>query len=108
MLDVLEEPAFLLILDGGHRSPYLGACLRTADAAYVHAVIAPKDRAVGLNATVRRVACGAAETAPYITVTNLARTMRALRERDIWLAYDSRIKRQVICIVSMAVVRWHG
>ena len=89
VLDVLEEPALLLILDGVTDPHNLGACLRTADAAGVHAVIAPKDRAVGLNATVRRVACGAAETVPYITVTNLARTMRALKERDIWLVGTS-------------------
>lgn len=88
VLDTLEdrkEPALLLILDGVTDPHNLGACLRTADAAGVHAVIAPRDRAVGLNATVRRVACGAAETVPYIMVTNLARTMRALKERDIWL-----------------------
>lgn len=88
VLDYLEdrgEPALLLILDGVTDPHNLGACLRTADAAGVHAVIAPRDRAVGLNATVRRVACGAAETVPYIMVTNLARTMRALKERDIWL-----------------------
>lgn len=88
VLDVLEdrkEPALLLILDGVTDPHNLGACLRTADAAGVHAVIAPRDRAVGLNATVRRVACGAAETVPYIMVTNLARTMRALKERDVWL-----------------------
>ena len=89
VLDVLNEPALLLILDGVTDPHNLGACLRTADAAGVHAVIAPKDRSVGLNATVRRVACGAAETVPYITVTNLARTMRALRERDIWLVGTS-------------------
>lgn len=88
VLDTLEdrgEPALLLILDGVTDPHNLGACLRTADAAGVHAVIAPRDRAVGLNATVRRVACGAAETVPYIMVTNLARTMRALKERDVWL-----------------------
>lgn len=88
ILDGLEEkgePAFLLILDGVTDPHNLGACLRTADAAGVHAVIAPRDRAVGLNATVRRVACGAAETVPYIMVTNLARTMRHLKERDVWL-----------------------
>ncbi|WP_432785176.1 23S rRNA (guanosine-2'-O-)-methyltransferase RlmB [Oligella sp. MSHR50489EDL] len=89
VLDVLDEPALLLILDGVTDPHNLGACLRTADAAGVHAVIAPKDRAVGLNATVRRVACGAAETVPYITVTNLARTMRALKERDVWLVGTS-------------------
>lgn len=88
VLDELEDrkqPALLLLLDGVTDPHNLGACLRTADAAGVHAVIAPRDRAVGLNATVRRVACGAAETVPYIMVTNLARTMRALKERDVWL-----------------------
>ncbi len=85
VLDVIEGPAFLLILDGVTDPHNLGACLRTADAAGVHAVIAPRDRAVGLNSTVQRVACGAADTVPYIMVTNLARTMRELKERDIWL-----------------------
>ncbi|MDQ8033874.1 23S rRNA (guanosine(2251)-2'-O)-methyltransferase RlmB [Bordetella genomosp. 1] len=85
VLDVIEGPAFLLLLDGVTDPHNLGACLRTADAAGVHAVIAPRDRAVGLNATVQRVACGAADTVPYITVTNLARTMRELKERGVWL-----------------------
>src|SRR5690606_2444374 len=88
VLDELEcrgEPALLLVLDGVTDPHNLGACLRSADAAGVHAVIAPRDRAAGLNATVRRVACGAAESVPYIMVTNLARTMRALKERDVWL-----------------------
>lgn len=88
VLDHLEdrgEAALLLILDGVTDPHNLGACLRTADAAGVHAVIAPRDRSVGLNATVRRVACGAAETVPYITVTNLARSMRALKQRNVWL-----------------------
>ncbi|NYT83098.1 23S rRNA (guanosine(2251)-2'-O)-methyltransferase RlmB [Alcaligenaceae bacterium] len=88
VLDLLEdrsEPALLLILDGVTDPHNLGACLRTADAAGVHAVIAPRDRAVGLNTTVQRVACGAADTVPYIMVTNLARTMRRLKERDVWL-----------------------
>ena len=88
VLDTLEDSAgvpFLLILDGVTDPHNLGACLRTADAAGVHAVIAPRDRAVGLNHTVQRVACGAAETVPYIMVTNLARTMRQLKDRDIWL-----------------------
>jgi len=85
VLDVVEGPILLLVLDGVTDPHNLGACLRTADAAGVHAVIAPKDRAVGLNATVQRVACGAADTVPYVMVTNLARTMRELKERDIWL-----------------------
>jgi 23S rRNA (guanosine2251-2'-O)-methyltransferase len=85
VLDVVEGPALLLILDGVTDPHNLGACLRTADAAGVHAVIAPRDRAVGLNATVQRVACGAADTVPYIMVTNLARTMRGLKDRGVWL-----------------------
>lgn len=88
VLDLLEdkaEPALFLILDGVTDPHNLGACLRTADAAGVHAVIAPRDKAVGLNSTVQRVACGAAETVPYIMVTNLARTMRQLKDRDVWL-----------------------
>lgn len=85
VLDTLEEPPFLLILDGITDPRNLGACLRVADAAGVHAVIAPKDRAVGLTDVAIKTACGAAETVPYITVTNLARTLRELRERDIWV-----------------------
>jgi 23S rRNA (guanosine2251-2'-O)-methyltransferase len=85
VLDTLSEPPLLLVLDGVQDPHNLGACLRSADAFGVHAVIAPKDRAVGINATVEKVACGAAETVPYITVTNLARTLRELKERDIWV-----------------------
>jgi len=88
LLDDLGAEAkvpLLLVLDGVTDPHNLGACLRVADAAGVHAVIAPKDRAVGLNATVEKVASGAAETVPYITVTNLARSLRELKERGIWL-----------------------
>jgi 23S rRNA (guanosine2251-2'-O)-methyltransferase len=85
VLDTLTEPPLLLVLDGVQDPHNLGACLRSADAFGVHAVIAPKDRAVGITATVEKVACGAAETVPYITVTNLARTLRELKERDIWV-----------------------
>jgi 23S rRNA (guanosine2251-2'-O)-methyltransferase len=85
LLDALEEPPFLLVLDGVTDPHNLGACLRSADGAGVDAVIAPKDKAVGLNATVRKVACGAAEHVPFIQVTNLARTLRQLQERGIWL-----------------------
>ena len=81
----LTEPALLLVLDGVQDPHNLGACLRVADAFGVHAVIAPKDRAVGLNATAAKVACGAAETVPYLTVTNLARTLRELKEQDVWI-----------------------
>jgi 23S rRNA (guanosine2251-2'-O)-methyltransferase len=85
VLETLEEPPLLLVLDGVTDPHNLGACLRSADAFGVHAVIAPKDRAVGLTATVEKVACGAADTVPYITVTNLARTLRELQERGIWV-----------------------
>ena len=85
VLDHLTEPPLLLILDGITDPHNLGACLRVADAMGVHAVIAPKDKSAGLNATVSKVACGAAEVVPYITVTNLARTLRQLKERDIWI-----------------------
>jgi 23S rRNA (guanosine2251-2'-O)-methyltransferase len=85
VLDTLEEPPFLLVLDGITDPRNLGACLRVADAAGVHAVIAPKDRAVGLTDVAMKAASGAAETVPYIMVTNLARTLRELKERDIWV-----------------------
>jgi 23S rRNA (guanosine2251-2'-O)-methyltransferase len=84
-LDAVEGAPLVLVLDGIQDPHNLGACLRVADAAGVHAVIAPKDRAVGLNATVTKVASGAAETVPYFAVTNLARTLRELKERSIWI-----------------------
>lgn len=84
VLDTLSEPALLLVLDGVQDPHNLGACLRVADAAGAHAVVAPKDRAVGLNATAIKVACGAADTVPYVTVTNLARGLRDMQERGIW------------------------
>lgn len=85
VLDTLEEPAFLLVLDGITDPRNLGACLRVADAAGVHAVIAPKDKAAGLTDVAIKTACGAAETVPYVMVTNLARTLRELQEREIWV-----------------------
>ena len=84
-LEGLEEPPLLLILDGVQDPHNLGACLRVADGAGAHAVIAPKDRSVGLTTAAIKVASGAAESVPYIVVTNLARTMRDLKERGIWL-----------------------
>jgi len=84
-LETLERPAFLLILDGVQDPHNLGACLRSANAAGVDAVIMPRDRSAPLNATARKVACGAAETLPVVRVTNLARTLRALREAGIWI-----------------------
>jgi len=85
VLESLHEPPLLVILDGVTDPHNLGACLRIADAMGAHAVIAPKDRAVGINATVSKVASGAAETVPYIVVTNLARTLHELKEREIWV-----------------------
>jgi 23S rRNA (guanosine2251-2'-O)-methyltransferase len=85
LLDRLQETPFLLLLDEVQDPHNLGACLRTAEAAGVHAVIAPKDNAVGLTPIVCKVASGAAETLPYFQVTNLARAMDALKARGIWL-----------------------
>jgi 23S rRNA (guanosine2251-2'-O)-methyltransferase len=85
VLETLDEPPLLLILDGVTDPHNLGACLRVADAMGVHAVIAPKDRAVGITAVVSKVASGAAETVPYIAVTNLARAMRELKDKGVWI-----------------------
>ncbi|MDR3478933.1 MAG: 23S rRNA (guanosine(2251)-2'-O)-methyltransferase RlmB [Gammaproteobacteria bacterium] len=76
---------FFLILDGIQDPHNLGACLRSADAAGVHAVITPKDKSVGITPTVSKVACGAAEVVPFVQVTNLARTMRSLKEQGVWM-----------------------
>jgi 23S rRNA (guanosine2251-2'-O)-methyltransferase len=83
VLDELAEPALLLVLDGITDPHNLGACLRSADAFGVHAVLAPKDRSAGLNAAALKAASGAADSVPYITVTNLARALRELKEKNI-------------------------
>lgn len=80
-----KDNVLLLILDGVQDPHNLGACLRSADAAGVDAVIAPKDRAAGITATVRKVACGAAESVPFVQVTNLARTMKQLQQAGVWI-----------------------
>ena len=85
VLDALAEPALLLVLDGVTDPHNLGACLRSADAFGAHAVVVPKDRAVGVNATVAKAASGAADTVPVVTVTNLARALREMKERGIWI-----------------------
>ncbi|MES9962685.1 MAG: 23S rRNA (guanosine(2251)-2'-O)-methyltransferase RlmB [Candidatus Sedimenticola sp. 20ELBAFRAG] len=86
LLQDSDKPAFLLILDGVQDPHNLGACLRSADAAGIQAVIAPKDRSAGLTPTACKVACGAAETVPFIQVTNLARVLRWLSEElGVWL-----------------------
>jgi 23S rRNA (guanosine2251-2'-O)-methyltransferase len=88
LADVLEhppEPPLLLVLDGVTDPHNLGACLRSADAFGAHAVVVPKDRAVGVNATVAKAASGAADTIPVITVTNLARALREMKEAGVWI-----------------------
>ncbi len=111
LLDNLgDEPPLLLVLDGITDPHNLGACLRVADGAGAHAVIAPKDHAVGINATVAKVASGAAETVPYFMVTNLARTLTELKERDIWVIgtsddaphglYQAEFKRGVALVLG--------
>lgn len=85
MLERLDKPAFLLVLDGVTDPHNLGACMRSAEAAGIQAVIAPKDKSAGLTPVARKVACGAAEILPFVPVTNLARTLKKLQEKGIWL-----------------------
>ncbi len=106
----LTEPPLLLVLDGVQDPHNLGACLRNADGAGVHGVIVPQDRAVGLTPTVRKVASGAAEQVPLVTVPNLARALRSLQEQGLWLIgtagetekslYDSDLRRGVALILG--------
>ena len=84
-LEAAGAKPLLLVLDGVTDPHNLGACLRSADAAGVHAVVAPRDRAAGLTPVARKVAAGAAETLPFVQVVNLARTLRELKERGLWL-----------------------
>jgi 23S rRNA (guanosine2251-2'-O)-methyltransferase len=84
ILEAVEKP-LLLVLDGVTDPHNLGACLRVANAAGAHAVVAPKDRAAGITPAVSKVASGAAEATPYLMVTNLARTIADLKERNIWV-----------------------
>jgi 23S rRNA (guanosine2251-2'-O)-methyltransferase len=84
VLEGIENP-LLLVLDGVTDPHNLGACLRVANGAGAHAVVAPKDRAVGVTPAVSKVASGAAEATPYLMVTNLARTLEELKERNIWI-----------------------
>ena len=101
LLDSIAEPPLLLVLDGVTDPHNLGACLRVADGAGAHAVIAPKDHAAGINATVAKVASGAAETMPYFMVTNLARTLGELKERNIWVIGTSGDAPKTIYQVEM-------
>jgi 23S rRNA (guanosine2251-2'-O)-methyltransferase len=84
-IDEGEGPVLILVLDGVTDPHNLGACMRSAEAAGVTAVVVPKDRAADLNPTARKVACGAAEIVPFVRVTNIARTLDAMKERGVWL-----------------------
>ena len=107
-VDSKSGPALILVLDGITDPHNLGACLRSADAAGVDAVVVPKDKSADLNGTCRKVACGAAEVVPFVRVTNIVRTLKALQDRGVWLfgtageaeqsLYDSDLT------VSMALV----
>ena len=106
LLDDLQEQGtvpLLLVLDGVTDPHNLGACLRVADGAGAHAVIAPKDHAAGINATVAKVASGAAETVPYFMVTNLARTLGELKERGIWVVGAADDAEQTLYDVDLAM-----
>lgn len=107
ILDTLTEPALLLVLDGVQDPHNLGACLRVADAAGAHAVVAPRDRACGLNATAIKVASGAADTVPYITVTNLARSLREMQEREVWvLGAAGEADKDIYTVEQKGAVAW--
>lgn len=97
-----EDPPLVLALDGVTDPHNLGACLRVADGAGVHAVIAPKDHSVGLNATVAKVASGAAETVPYLMVTNLARSLNEMKERGIRIIGTSDDATQTLYDVDLS------
>ncbi|WP_291009191.1 23S rRNA (guanosine(2251)-2'-O)-methyltransferase RlmB [Hydrogenophaga sp.] len=100
-LEAASTAPLLLVLDGITDPHNLGACLRVADGAGAHAVIAPKDHAAGINATVAKVASGAAETMPYFMVTNLARTLGELKERSIWITGTSDDASQTLYQVDL-------
>jgi 23S rRNA (guanosine2251-2'-O)-methyltransferase len=85
LMATIHVPLLLLVLDGVQDPHNLGACLRSANAFGVHAVIVPKDRAAGITPVVRKVASGAAELTPLVVVTNLARTLRGLKDQGVWL-----------------------
>jgi 23S rRNA (guanosine2251-2'-O)-methyltransferase len=102
VLDAVQGPPLVLALDGVTDPHNLGACLRVADGAGAHAVIAPKDHAVGLNATVAKVASGAADTVPYLMVTNLARSLGEMKERDIRVIGTSEDAEQTLYDVDLS------
>jgi 23S rRNA (guanosine2251-2'-O)-methyltransferase len=107
LLDSVKEAPLLLVLDGVTDPHNLGACLRVADAAGAHAVIAPKDRAAGISAAVSKVASGAAESVPYYMVTNLARALDELKQRNIWIVgADERADKTLYESELPAAIAW--
>ncbi|HEX7220878.1 MAG TPA: 23S rRNA (guanosine(2251)-2'-O)-methyltransferase RlmB [Burkholderiales bacterium] len=106
ILEKVEKP-LLLVLDGVTDPHNLGACLRVANAAGAHAVIAPRDRAAGITPAVSKVASGAAEATPYLMVTNLARTLADLKERNIWIVgADERADKTLYQADLPASIAW--
>lgn len=103
MLDKLTDVPLLLVLDGVTDPHNLGACLRSADAAGAQAVIIPKDRSASLSPTVRKVACGAAETVPLVAVTNLARTLKQLQQRGLWVVGTAGEAEQLLYQVDLTI-----
>ena len=101
LLKRLDQPPFLLILDGVQDPHNLGACLRSADAVGVDAIVIPRDRSVSLTSTVRKVASGAAETVPLIQVTNLSRTLKWLKSEGIWLVGTAGEAKQTLYEVDL-------
>lgn len=106
ILDKVEKP-LLLVLDGVTDPHNLGACLRVANAAGAHAVIAPKDRSAGITPAVSKVASGAAESTPYLMVTNLARTLSEIKEHNIWVVgADERAERTLYKTDLPSPIAW--
>lgn len=103
LLDKDEDVPLLLVLDGVTDPHNLGACLRSADAAGAQAVIIPKDKSATLSPTVRKVACGAAETVPLVAVTNLARTLKQLQQRGLWVVGTAGEADQLLYEVDLKV-----
>lgn len=100
ILERNDEP-FILVLDGVTDPHNIGACLRTADAAGVQALVVPKDKSAGLTATARKVACGAAESIPLIQVTNLSRTLKHLQDKGVWVIGTAGEAEQLIYDVKL-------
>lgn len=103
LLDKEEGVPLLLVLDGVTDPHNLGACLRSADAAGAHAVIIPRDKSATLSPTVRKVACGAAETVPLVAVTNLARTLKQLQQRGLWVVGTAGEAEQLLYEIDLKV-----